>query len=385
MKKFSGRKILATVFAASAMGVAGVAVGTSVTGAPNQIPSSTTTTAPAITTTDSLPPLPTSYKALPVPKKKKLHSKKTRRKKDKKAPKENKKKIIVSGDNYYYALGSYESSGNHYYVVNTIGCAGRWQFCPTSIGGPGWGKYDGNLKGWLKDHAYQDQFMTLYTKHHWDAIVQLDLDKYLCKTRVSAHGVHYTLTQGGMLAGAHLGGVYGLEEYLVNKDDNHDDYGTYISDYLAKYQDTYIPNTWGATRGNSLAGCQDPSLSPLFNWAVRQLGKKNDPWAAGWSLKFTDDGMQAVGMTPLRKPSAAAAWNTYKVMGKAHKWGSKGLRKGDLVFWDANAGGLSATGHVAIYAGNNMVIDDFGGVIRKDKIKFITPRHTAPSGFVHPT
>jgi hypothetical protein len=286
----------------------------------------------------------------------------------------------VNPNNFYYALGSYES-GNNYHSVNTIYCAGRWQFCPTWIGGPGWGKYNGNVWGWTHHPAYQNQKMLDYTAGHWNSLVRAGAKNYLCQNRVSAHGERFKVTESGMLAGAHLGGVYGVERFLKTGYDSHDAYGTYITDYMAWYARSFVPGKWADLyQGKTSASCY---ISPLYNWASRQVGKKNHPWKAGQGLKFVDDGLQAVGLQPLRKMTPAEAWRAYAAAGRGHKWGSKGLRRGDLVFWGAGAGGFSATGNVGIYAGKGKIIDDFNGTIRKDKIGFVAPRHGSPSGFVH--
>lgn len=295
-----------------------------------------------------------------------------------------------SGKNFYVALGAFES-GNNYQRVNTIGCAGRWQFCPTWMGGPGWGKYNGNLIGWITHPRYQDERMKAYTSAHWNSLVRSGLSQNLCKTRTSAHGVRYRITQGGMLAGAHLGGVGGVTNLLRGRGDSHDVYGTYISDYVARFQNTYITDSWRAKRGNSLAGCNAhykaqkprPKIKFLFNWAAKQVGKKNRPWKANQRLKFINDGMRAVHMKPLKKDNPAATWRAYKKAKRAHQWGT-GARKGDLVFWDSNRSGLSRKGHVGIYAGNGWVISNLNGTIKKTRIKNATPKHRMPSGFVHP-
>lgn len=247
--KFKKRRRLAAIFAASVLGATGLAIGNAVT-------TDSDDSRPKPHKPPATSPLPPQHgkPSKPNQGKPKPHPDKPPVPKKKPTPP---KKSPVSGKDYYTALGSSES-GNDYTRVNTIGCAGRWQFCPISIGGPGWGKYNGKRKKWLRDHAYQNEVMERYTKNHWDQIVDLGLTKYLCKKKTSTKGDRYQVTQGGMLAGAHLGGVWGLYNYLKKHRDVHDAYGTYISDYVSRYEDTYITNKWAAKKGNSLAGCRGP-------------------------------------------------------------------------------------------------------------------------------
>jgi len=248
--KYKRRRRLAAIFAASVLGAGGLAANAVMSDNPSppQKPHKPPTTHTGKTEKPKKPHVD----------KKPVHKKPTHKK----------PKPPVSGKDYYLALGSFES-GNDYSRVNTVGCAGRWQFCPISLHGPGWGKYNGKRKKWLHDHAYQNERMINYTKNHWDQIIDLGLAKYLCREKTSTHGVRYTVTQGGMLAGAHLSGVYGLYNYLKGRGDAHDAYSTYTSDYVSRYQDTYITNKWASKKGNSLAGCR------AFKKAARKAGGKN--------------------------------------------------------------------------------------------------------------
>jgi cell wall-associated NlpC family hydrolase len=122
----------------------------------------------------------------------------------------------------------------------------------------------------------------------------------------------------------------------------------------------------------------------LIKWAERQVGKVNfGLWLEHYCLQFTDDGMAAVGLNPLRAPSATIAWRAYKSMGRGHAWGTqmKKLKPGDLVFWDAYQGGISKDGHVGIYAGNGTVIENLGGVIGQHSV-YYAANGAPPSGWV---
>ena len=121
----------------------------------------------------------------------------------------------------------------------------------------------------------------------------------------------------------------------------------------------------------------------LYKWAEHQLGKYYNPWKIHECLQFTDDGMEAAGLHPLRMHDAALAWRTYAATGRAHAWGThmNKLKPGDLVFWGSYQGGITSYGHVGIYAGKGEVIENLGGMISKDSV-YWAANGAAPSGWV---
>lgn len=164
--------------------------------------------------------------------------------------------LNAADNTFLYALGESES-GNNYKSINAEGCAGRWQFCPKSVGGPGWGKYDGDVQGWINDPAYQNQQMEAYTRNHWAQIVQAGLTKFLGQTISSPNGP-IKVTPAALLGGAHLGGIGRLSNFLENGVNQADAGGTTISNYMAKFQNTIVPADWVKIPGAPFASFKAP-------------------------------------------------------------------------------------------------------------------------------
>ena len=193
-----------------------------------------------------------------------------------------------SGVSYLSALGQRES-GNNYKDVNSYGCAGRWQFCPISLGGPGWSKYNDNVTGWLSDTAYQDSIMDSYTCNNWSNLVAVGMDKYIGKT-ITVSGNTFKITQAALLGGAHLKGVSSVVNLIVNGIDSSDGYGTNTSDYMKNFSpdsvDVSCSMDQGCAEGTG-SGDLNPSpisIPPLdIGLSKQKLTDYLDEW---WNSEF---------------------------------------------------------------------------------------------------
>jgi hypothetical protein len=149
------------------------------------------------------------------------------------------------------ALALSESS-NRYNFVNSLGFAGAYQFgevalrmvgyygndgtnsLPNDWNG-GWTGKDGidNLNEWLSSPAVQDKAVGEWFKYLWTTETKnLGLHQYVGKT---IDGV--TLTESGILGGAHLVGAPRVADYLKSGGTNvaTDQNGTTVSSYVKKF------------------------------------------------------------------------------------------------------------------------------------------------------
>lgn len=146
----------------------------------------------------------------------------------------------MKGDLYDFLhdLGHRESE-NRYEVKNNLGFMGRWQF-----GKPRLYDLGISLDGWhpkdrpvLKTLTWEElksdslRQCMLVIKHVRLLKNQLYKNPYIGKEVL---GIKITLS--GLVAGAHLKGIGGVNEFLKGED-NADAYGTQISEYISKFSD----------------------------------------------------------------------------------------------------------------------------------------------------
>ena len=133
-------------------------------------------------------------------------------------------------------LGHREST-NNYQCVNEWGFMGRWQFgkprlWDLGISIDGWhpkgkspvqsGKTIMSVDSFLKDSTLQDKIFRLHVVKHL---------KYI-RRKYKQHIPKYS--ESGLVAGVHLKGFGGLDDFL-DGDDNVDGLGTKISEYISKF------------------------------------------------------------------------------------------------------------------------------------------------------
>jgi len=154
-----------------------------------------------------------------------------------------------SYSDFLHDLGQRESGGN-YSAENTFGYIGKYQMGEASLQDTGYVKPDGkplnndysggwtgkdgisSKKDFLNSPSVQDKAISEYHGQLWKQIVQRGLDKYV-GTEVG--GV--TITESGLIAGAHLKGVGSLHKYFRKNGDGNfkDGYGTDIREYMRKF------------------------------------------------------------------------------------------------------------------------------------------------------
>lgn len=156
------------------------------------------------------------------------------------------------------ALANQESGGETrpYFCMNSAGYVGRYQMGEQAMADMGvykkaskgkmGAKYDNSWRGVFVKNKYgikslwdyrkspekQEKLQIDYKKKVWQYIQNLKLNEYINKR---INGVR--ITESGLLAGAHLVGVGGLEKYLKSngKNDVKDGNGTRVSYYIKKF------------------------------------------------------------------------------------------------------------------------------------------------------
>lgn len=124
------------------------------------------------------------------------------------------------------AIGFKESRGN-YFAVNTFGYKGKYQFGGSALRSVG----VTNSAMFLYSPEIQEKaFVALLSKHKY--LLKDYIEKYSGKVM---NGVE--ITESGILAAAHLGGVGSVKKYLKTNGRNgfRDGYGTSISYYFKKF------------------------------------------------------------------------------------------------------------------------------------------------------
>lgn len=122
---------------------------------------------------------------------------------------------------------AYRESGNNYKAVNTFGYLGKYQFGKATL------KFLGlnDHKDFLNNPELQEKaFIAYLKKNKW--ILKRDIKRYAGKT---IGGVK--ITESGILAAAHLGGVGSVQDFLRSNGSIEftDGYGTNIKSYLKEF------------------------------------------------------------------------------------------------------------------------------------------------------
>src|SRR5215217_4143895 len=161
---------------------------------------------------------------------------------------------------FLLALRESESSNRYDFVSQPLGFAGAYQNAEASLQMVGYYRPDGtwqndwqtgwtgkdginSLQDFLNNPAVQDKALGEYYDYLWHTeIPQLGLTKYL-GTEVA--GV--TLTESGLLAGAHLVGADGLARFLDSGGQvvPTDPFGTTVATYIQKFNGYWIDPVMG--------------------------------------------------------------------------------------------------------------------------------------------
>lgn len=146
-------------------------------------------------------------------------------------------------------LGARESGGR-YNIINRYGYAGKYQMGEMALVDAGYyrksnGKYNNDWTGiftgkdgvksisdFLNNPQAQENAQIIYKKKQWGYLKAVGADKYVGKV---ING--YTITQSGLLAGAHLKGAGSVIKYLKSngKIAEKDAFGTSVETYLKKF------------------------------------------------------------------------------------------------------------------------------------------------------
>lgn len=127
---------------------------------------------------------------------------------------------------YKEAIAFRESQGK-YQKVNTLGYLGKYQFGPETL--KTIGVYDHDY--FLQNPELQEKaFLALLSKNKW--LLRKEIAKY---NGVTFNGIH--ITESGILAAAHLGGVKSVKIYFRTNGKRYrrDAYGTSIKSYLKSF------------------------------------------------------------------------------------------------------------------------------------------------------
>lgn len=127
---------------------------------------------------------------------------------------------------YKEALAFKESQGK-YHKVNTYGMMGKYQFSPQTLRSLG----VRNHAAFLKNPVLQEKaFIALLSKNKWE--LRDEIANYCGKV---IGGVY--VTESGILAAAHLGGVSSVKRFLKSNGERRirDGYGTSLRSYMKKF------------------------------------------------------------------------------------------------------------------------------------------------------
>ncbi len=127
---------------------------------------------------------------------------------------------------YKEALAFKESQGK-YHKINTLGYLGKYQFGVETL--KSIGIHDS--MAFLKNPKLQEKaFVALLQKNKW--LLRDEIEKYCGKV---VGGVY--ITESGILAAAHLGGVGSVKRYFKSNGERYfrDNYGTSIRSYMKKF------------------------------------------------------------------------------------------------------------------------------------------------------
>ena len=146
------------------------------------------------------------------------------------------------------ALGKRESGGN-YKAFNKYGYAGKYQMGEAALIDAGYykksGRYNNDSSGtftgrdnvysiedFLKNPKAQENAQIAFKRRQWLYLKAVGADKFLNKF---ING--YSITQSGLLAGAHLKGAGGVIEYLKSNGlkNPKDAFGTSVESYMKNF------------------------------------------------------------------------------------------------------------------------------------------------------
>jgi len=147
--------------------------------------------------------------------------------------------LIKNYNNFLYDLGERES-GNNYACENAYGFLGRWQFGKPRLYDAGYSIGNYSPPGMKKKRLISKKYFLDNTLGIQDKIMQWHVHN-LADTCLRKYTEHFNkkingivITLSGLVAGAHLKGIGGVNKFLKGQD-NSDALGTKISEYISKF------------------------------------------------------------------------------------------------------------------------------------------------------
>lgn len=134
-------------------------------------------------------------------------------------------------------LGFVES-GNSYSAINALGCWGKYQFCKDRRNEIAAALGITNLL-YISDFlpSMQEMFFDYHIRDLEKYIIDNDLIRFIgSEITGKLNRIKSEINIYGLLAGSHLGGKYGLKEFLTKGKDKSDG-STWISDYVAYFSE----------------------------------------------------------------------------------------------------------------------------------------------------
>jgi hypothetical protein len=143
-------------------------------------------------------------------------------------------------DYFANVLGASESSNN--YDAENGFAYGRYQFTAATFRRilSNLGEGDVSVSEFLTNHELQEKAYRGFVNEIINYVVDTGLTMYLgTKITGKSNNIQTEINLYGLVAGAWLGGKAGLRDYLSTGNDKSDIYGTYISDYIAKFSEDW--------------------------------------------------------------------------------------------------------------------------------------------------
>ena len=131
-------------------------------------------------------------------------------------------------------------SGDRYNIKNSLGYLGAYQFGMTRLCDLGLTQKSGSGYKWKSGYS-EKKFLNspeiqddCFKRHICDLIVKVEIwfGEYLNK---EVNGVY--ITKAGLVAGAHIGGIGGVEKFLIYGENKKDVYNTSVRDYIISFRD----------------------------------------------------------------------------------------------------------------------------------------------------
>jgi len=130
-------------------------------------------------------------------------------------------------------------SGDRYNIENSLGYLGAYQFSMARLCDLGLTRKKGNKYVWVegcsKERFLDDELLqdNCFERHVRDLTIKIEIyfKEYLNKTVNDVY-----ITRAGLVAGAHLGGIGGVEAFLRGEN-RRDAYNTSVKDYIISFRD----------------------------------------------------------------------------------------------------------------------------------------------------